>query len=183
MHMILAAALAAAQPAAAGAAPGSAAANADSPDEIARDAARDLKESRFYNRPGASRADYEAAWQACRLIARGTRTPTGSYTTVYNPNLISPVAASAAGGFGALIGQAIVEGHMRRTNRRACLMVRGWRLVEVDDAESARLAALSDAERERYFAGIVGAADLPGKTVSLWHNDFAAPRLAPESDQ
>ena len=48
---------------------------ADSPEEIAKDAARDLKDSRFYNRPGATRAHYDADWQACRLIAadRGRR--------------------------------------------------------------------------------------------------------------
>ena len=156
---------------------------ADSPQEIAKDAARDLKDTRFYNRPGATRADYEAAWQECRLIARGTRTPGGAVTTVYNPNLISPAVASAAGGIGALIGQAIVDGMMRRENRRACLMIHGWRLVEVDAAERTRLSTATDDERSRYFDTVVGATELPGKTITVWHNDFAAPRLAPEADQ
>lgn len=34
-------------------------ASADTPEEIAKDSARDLKDSRYYNKPGATRADYD----------------------------------------------------------------------------------------------------------------------------
>ena len=51
------------------------------PEEIAKDAARDLKDNRFYNKPGATRAQYDADWQTCRLIARGSATPSGSVPT------------------------------------------------------------------------------------------------------
>lgn len=146
----------------------------DTPEEIAADAARDLKDSRFYNRPGATRADYDAAWQACRLIARGSRTPSGSVPMFYNPAMISPVAAGLAGGIGGLIGGAIAQGQQRRENRRECLMARGWRLVEVSDAEAARVGTMSDADRSAYFNGIVGAAEVQGKTT-VWHNGFAEP--------
>lgn len=37
--------------------------SADSPEEIAKDSARDLKDSRYYNKPGATRADYDRDWQ------------------------------------------------------------------------------------------------------------------------
>ena len=47
--------------------------NKDTPEEIAKDAARDLKDNRFYNKPGATRAQYDADWQECRLIARGSQ--------------------------------------------------------------------------------------------------------------
>lgn len=153
----------------------------DSPEEIAKDAARDLKESRFYNKPGATRADYDAAWQECRLIARGSRTPSGSVPFIYNPAVISPIAAGVGAGIGGLIAGAIQEGQARRSNRRSCLLVRGWRLVEVDEAEQARVAAMSDSERDSYFGTIVGAAEVEGKKVITWNNDFAAPRLAKES--
>lgn len=152
----------------------------DSPEEIAADAARDLKDSRFYNRPGATRADYNTAWQECRLIARGSRTPGGQTVVVpYNPAVISPVAAGVGAGIGAVIAGAIAEGEARRANRRSCLMVRGWRAVEVaDKAERARIVALSDPEREAFSERIVGAETLPeGFVVTAWRNDFAAPRL------
>jgi hypothetical protein len=155
----------------------------DTPEEIAQDAARDLKDSRFYNKPGATRAQYDSDWQECRLIARGSRTPTGTIVVPYNPAIISPVAAGVGAGIGGLIGAAIVEGQVRRANRRSCLLVKGWRLVEVEGAEQERVAAMTDEQRSTYFDTIVGADDVKGKKVISWTNDFAAPQLAPESDQ
>lgn len=149
--------------------------------EIADDSARDLRESRFYNRPGATRADYDADWQECRMIARGSRGMGGQVVTVpYNPGIISPAAASGAGLIGAMIGNAIVEGQLRRSNRRTCLLVKGWALAEVEDAAArARIAAMSDSEREAHFNRLVGAETLPeGLTVLRWENPIAAPKLA-----
>lgn len=160
-----------------------AAATDDSAEEIAQDAARDLKDSRFYNKPGATRADYDKAWQECRLIARGSQTPSGTYVTMYNPNVISPAVAGAAGAAGGLIGSLIAQGEARRANRRECLLVRGWRWVEVDSATRDKVSAMSDPERDAYFDKIVGATDLSGFKVTQWTNSFAAPHLAPESEQ
>lgn len=53
---------------------------------MAQDVAGDLKDSHFYNKPGATRAEYDAAWAECRQIARGSRTPTGT---------IQPAASTA----------------------------------------------------------------------------------------
>lgn len=156
----------------------------ESPEEIAKDSARDLKDSRFYNKAGATRADYDADWQKCRLIARGSRTPSGTATYVYNPAVVSPIAAGVGGGLGAAIAQAIIEGQIRRANRRSCLLIHGWSWVEVDDAERTRVAAMPDAEKQAYFNAILGAKALgKEKKVIQWHNDFAAPRLAPENEQ
>jgi hypothetical protein len=156
----------------------------ESPEEIAKDSARDLKDSRFYNKPGATRAQYDADWQKCRLIARGSRTPAGTATYVYNPAVVSPIAAGVGGGLGAAIAQAIIEGQIRRANRRSCLLIHGWSWVEVDDADRARVAAMSDLDKQAYFNAILGAKELgKEKKVIQWHNDFAAPRLAPESEQ
>jgi hypothetical protein len=157
--------------------------NEDTPEEIARDAQRDLRDSRFYNRPGATRSEYDAEWQTCRLIARGSRTPSGTSTYVYNPAVISPLAAGIGAGIGNAIAQAIIEGQLRRANRRSCLLIRGWRLVEVTDAEQARVAALPEAERDAYFNSILGAEQVQGARIVTWNNDYAAPRLAPESEQ
>ena len=170
MSMLLAVLAAAATPA--GAPPAD-----DSPQEIAEDAARDLKESRFYNRPGATRAQYDADWQECRLIARGSRTPSGTVPVFYNPAVISPLAASAAGGLGALIGAKIAEGVQRRANRRSCLLIKGWRVVETDAETKARVAAMSDAERDAHFATLVGAPEVTG-SIEAWTNGLAAPSLA-----
>lgn len=139
----------------------------DTPEEIAKDAARDLKDSSFYNKPGATRAQYDADWQTCRLIARGSRTPGGTHVFVYDANVISPFAAGVGAGIGGLIGNAIVEGHQRRMNRRACLMYKGWRRVDVPEAEAKRIAAMTDGERDAYFNGLVGAEQVPGEVTEL----------------
>lgn len=151
-----------------------------SPAEIAEDSARDLKDSRYYNKPGATRADYDKAWQECRLIARGSVAPTGTPTViVYNPAVISPGAAAAGGLIGGLIAGAIAEGEQRRANRRSCLLIKGWRVVEVDEAAKARVAAMSEAERTAAFETAVGDPDPKGWIVR-WTNSFAAPELHPE---
>ncbi len=137
----------------------------DDPKEIAEDAARDLTPSRFYNRPGATRADYDLAWQQCRLIARGSRTPAGTVPMVYNPAVISPIAAGAGGLLGGLIAGAIAQGQQRRANRQSCLLIRGWRLVERDDAAAAKITAMPEAERIAYLDRQIGAAEVAGKVT------------------
>ena len=144
----------------------------DSPEEVAKDAARDLKDSQFYNKPGATRAQYDQDWQECRLIARGSVTPAGMTPVYYNPAVVSPIAAGVGGALGGIIGAAIAEGVQRRANRRACLLIRGWRLVKVPEATAAKVAAMSDADRDNYFNQIVGAQAVEGeiterKTFSL----------------
>jgi hypothetical protein len=134
----------------------------DTPEEIAKDSARDLSDDHFYNRPGATRASYDAAWQRCRLIARGSRTPSGSIPYSYNPALVSPIAAGIGGGIGGLIGGAIVEGQQRRANRRNCLLIDGWRMIEVPPATAARLKTMTDDQRATYFNRIVGATQVDG---------------------
>jgi hypothetical protein len=135
----------------------------DTPEEIAKDAARDLKDSRFYNKPGATRAQYDADWQECRLIARGSRTPTGTIPYYYNPAVVSPLAAGIGAGIGGAIGAAIVEGQQRRANRRSCLLIKGWRLVELEADAAAKIAKMTDDQKSAYFNTIVGADKVAGE--------------------
>ena len=137
----------------------------DSAEEIAKDAARDLKDNRFYNKPGATRAQYDADWQECRLIARGSKIINGN-TTYYNPALynpsISPLAAGVGGGIGAAIGAAIAEGIQRRENRKRCLMIKGWRLVKLPADRASAVGAMSETDKQAYFNRIVGAEKVEG---------------------
>jgi hypothetical protein len=142
----------------------------DTPEEIAKDAARDLKDNRFYNRPGATRAEYDAQWQECRLIARGSKIIDGNMTyynpALYNPS-ISPLAAGVGGGIGAAIGAAIAEGIQRRENRKRCLMIKGWRLVKLPANRAAAVAAMSDADKQAYFNRIIGAEKVEGEIETM----------------
>ena len=142
----------------------------DSPEEIAKDAQRDLKDSRFYNKPGATRAQYDADWQECRLIARGSKIINGS-TSYYNPAMfnpsISPLAAGVGGGLGAAIGAAIAEGIQRRDNRKRCLMIKGWKLVKLTPDRATAVAAMSDADKQAYFNRVIGAATVEGDIETM----------------
>jgi hypothetical protein len=158
----------------------------DTPEEIAKDAARDLKDSRFYNRPGATRAEYDSDWQECRLIARGSKIINGNMTyynpAMYNPS-ISPLAAGVGGGIGAAIGAAIAEGIQRRENRKRCLMIKGWRLVKLPSDRAAAVAAMSDSDKQAYFNQIIGAEKVDGDVETL--DRFSPPEdpalaIAPE---
>ena len=80
----------------------------------------------------------------------------------YNPAVISPLAAGIGGGIGGAIAAAIQQGQQRRANRRACLLIRGWRMVEVPAGQSARVQAMTDDQRNAYFNTIVGAAKVDG---------------------
>lgn len=180
MSILLALLLAAADPIAPAVAAKTAA--EDTPEAIAADSARDLKDNRYYNKPGATRADYDADWQKCRLIARGSITPGGAPTViVYNPAVISPAAAGAGGLLGSLIGGAIQQGEQRRANRRSCLLIKGWRLVEVDPAQATRFAALPDTEREAAFNQALSDPEPKGRRIIRWTNQFAAPVLVAET--
>ena len=76
--------------------------------------------------------------------------------------MISPLAAGVGGALGGLIAGAIAQGQQRRANRRNCLLIRGWRLVEVPAAEATRVRAMTDEQRSAYFNTIVGAEHVEG---------------------
>jgi len=141
-------------------------ANTETPEQMAKDAQRDLADTHFYNKPGATRVEYDRDWQECRLIARGTRTPSGGYVVSYAAG-VSPLAAGIGGGIGAAIGMAIIEGQQRRANRRNCLMVRGWRWVQPEAAEEARVAAMGDADKQAWRETMVGAPTVSGKVMQF----------------
>jgi hypothetical protein len=77
------------------------------------------------------------------------------------------MAGAIGGGIGAAIGAAIIEGQQRRANRRSCLLIHGWRLVELPADETARVAALSETDKDAYFNRIVGATDVTGDITSV----------------
>lgn len=151
-----------------------------SPQDIAKDSAADLQPGQYYNKPGATRADYDRDWNACRIVARGTDIPNdaqagliGSQVAMYG------LAGGIGGAIGAAIGNAMAEAAQRRVNRRTCLLINGWRIVEVDEATEKKLAAMSDQQRAMLFETEVGNPAPQGRIIR-WRNSFAAPRLAPE---
>jgi len=132
-------------------------------EEAAKDASQDLTAERFYNRPGATGAEYEADWEACRLIARGIASPSKNFPIV--GEVQSPVS---------VLGAVIDETIERRYSRNTCLLVRGWRQYSLGAKEKQQIQALSATERAAYFARAVGARQVPGNPYG--RVDFALPR-------
>ncbi|QIL03400.1 hypothetical protein G7078_10040 [Sphingomonas sinipercae] len=159
------------------------------PEDIAKDAKFDLREGRFYNKPGATRAQYNTDWQECRLIARGSRTPAGMVPYVYNPAVISPLAAGAGGFLGGMIASAIIEGQQRSANRKSCLLIRGWRMVKASRGLSQAAIGMTDAQADAYFNSVLGAQHVDGEitertTFSIDPSllgDTAGPLSGPEA--
>lgn len=148
-------------------------ASAATPEDDAEDAAHDLSADKFYNRPGATRAEYEADWAACRLIARGVAPPSKSYPRAGAGDL---PAGPLSGVLPEVIGMTIRTTVERRFSRNSCLLVRGWRQYSLAPAEKQRVKALSDAERTVYFDQAIGARATPG--ISYGRTDFEPPHDA-----
>jgi hypothetical protein len=129
--------------------------------DVPEDAAHDLAADKFYNRPGATRAQYIADWEACRLIARGAQPPSKNF-----PKNLG-TADNSLGILPAVLNETIE----RRFSRNTCLLTRGWRQYSLGVTEKRRVQALSETERAAYFDRAVGAGPAPGTPYG--RTDFA----------
>ena len=133
----------------------------ESLEDIAKDAARDQQNRHYYNKPGATFADYNRDWQICRLIGNGTIAsgPQGPSPYFVTNGLVGGLTATLLGGIVDSIS-AHAEGNAKR---HSCLLIKGWRFVKVPDIEIKRLAAMSATEREAYRRGLTGAEQVIGE--------------------
>nr|WP_299852541.1 hypothetical protein [Sphingomonas bacterium] len=132
-------------------------------EDAAKDAVQDLTADKFYNRPGATRAEYEADWAACRLIARGTPPPSKNFPNVGEATV-----------FLGILPAILTESIERRYSRNTCLLVRGWRQYSLGPEEKQRVQAMSEADRAAYFEQAIRAPAAPGTPYG--RIDFAPPR-------
>jgi len=138
---------------------------ADRQEDIAKEAAADLRGNRFYNKPGATRAQFNADWQKCRLIARGASPPSGTVRYDFSADTSAQPQWGVGDRFIAMVFVGISEGERRRLNRGTCLLVTGWRRIETPVTQTKRVAAMSDDQRSTYFDSIVGADQVEGAVV------------------
>jgi hypothetical protein len=136
----------------------------DSNDQIRRMQSTDRDEARYFSRPDATRIAYDREWTQCRQIARRLASSRSDGALM-----------SAAFTHGGIAGGLIVGGldagfsmrRARRDIRRQCLIARGWRMVEPDEAGKQRIALLSRDERNAYFDRMLGAHQVEaGATVT-----------------
>ncbi len=116
----------------------------------------------YYNWPDADGAKHDADVKACLLAISDMRS-----------------AQEGFGGVGVL--DALIAGARADSASRGvmsagienCMVVRGWRVVQLDDTEGAGLAALPSAELAAKLAPWIGAETPHGQVVRVWHNDAA----------
>ena len=127
----------------------------------------------YYNRPGASPVDHDAELRTCIGLAS---------------RLVQPDPTAGAGGGGGLLGALVVgvvrgiqQGMAARrglvANTTNCMVLNGWRLVQVDEALGVELSALEQAALATRLAPMIGAAEPPGVIVRAFHNEAAVRRV------
>lgn len=114
----------------------------------------------YYNRPGADLAAHNREVAECALLAGGvhstwevmSRAPYTGFAPWYRDPTDRKLAAASL---------------------ENCMVVRGWRVVKVSDAEGKALAALPPADLAQRLAPWIGADDPHGQIVRVWSNDAA----------
>lgn len=123
----------------------------------------------YYNRPHAVAAEHDAELRTCIGLAS---------------RLVQPDPSAGAGGGGGLLGALVVgvvrgiqQGMAARrglvANTTNCMVLNGWRLVQIDEALGAELSALDQAALAMRLAPMIGAAEPPGVIVRTFHNEAA----------
>jgi hypothetical protein len=117
----------------------------------------------YFNRPGASVQDHDGAVVACSREALKVR----SFADQHQLGL---------GIVGVLLSQAMADAANRgafAASLENCMVVRGWRVVHLPDAEGEALAKLKPEELATRLAPWIGAAEPHGEVVRVWGNDAA----------
>jgi len=117
----------------------------------------------YFNRPRADMALHNADLGACLVDAANLRS-------------VREKLGSGSGILGALIEGAATNSASRgviSASIENCMVVRGWRVVHLDDVEGAALSALTSDDLAKRLAPWIGAEIPHGTVVRSWHNDAA----------
>ena len=121
----------------------------------------------YYNRPGASLADHNAALADCVRDTGAANVPKADPQSV---GINAPI--------GGMIFQMIWNGPLAgivAVKVENCMLVRRWRAVRLADAEGAKLAALSTPDLAARLTPWIGAETPPGEIVRSFRNDADRP--------
>lgn len=126
----------------------------DSRDQQRRMASSDRDDTRFFNRPGATRADYDTQWRTCQQIGRRLASPRnggGPMQAGFTHGGL--VGGMLAGGLDAAFSQR----RARHDIRRQCLVASGYRLVLPDEAGRRLIAAMPRDARDAWLDRMLAA--------------------------
>lgn len=118
----------------------------------------------YYNRPGADMAMHDRDVRACLADASNMR------------SFEDQLGGGPGGLIGGLLSGALADAANRgvvSASLENCMVVRGWRVVHLDDVEGAALSQLPAADLAAKLAPWVGAETPHGTVVRIWRNDAA----------
>lgn len=118
----------------------------------------------YFNRAGAGLAAHDADLRDCAAIA----------------NRMNAEESARRGGQAGLVG-GLLESWIAAAAQRGivasaienCMVVRGWRVVSLDESMGRQWEALSPRELRATLSGQIGAASPTGRVVRWWNNDAA----------
>lgn len=126
----------------------------------------------YFHRAGADMAAHDAALRFCFEQAATTKQPDSL-----------PMPQTYDGGAAGVLARTIVKAAFeipaeRRgffANMESCMVVTGWQVVRLPDAEGASIAALPLTDKYQHLTGLVGQ-DVPqGEVVRRFRNDIPHP--------
>jgi hypothetical protein len=123
----------------------------------------------YFNRSGASLAIHDQELRECLSISLPLKPP-------HSVGL--GVAGGVIGSVVNQIGDGIATDYFLQGNVEKCMMVRGWRVVRVPDAEGSAIAQLSRAEIGTALADWVGMATPHGQVVRYFGDAGAMTRAS-----
>lgn len=118
----------------------------------------------YFNRPGATMATHDADVAYCLSQALNVRSAqeqfrNGSFGII--PLIIDNLRANSA-------NRGVVSAALEN-----CMVVHGWRVVSVDDAEGLAMTGLPGAELSARLSPWIGASEPHGRIARVWRNDAA----------
>ncbi|MGA0599126.1 hypothetical protein ACO2Q3_00305 [Caulobacter sp. KR2-114] len=148
---------------------------------LAADITKSTDGDTYFNRPGASLAAHDADVRECRKLSELVHQPLGAMpaTTIYTD---SPAAGAIGGALGTVVAVdmqiAIEDRAVRPVLIEDCMVVRGWRVVQVNAAQAQALTELPHKDKAARLAEYVGAAQPVGTVVRTFANEAAGPGSA-----
>jgi hypothetical protein len=114
----------------------------------------------YFNRTGASRAAHDGAVADCVQAAGKLWTPS-DYVNADGSLVMTPEGGNNSASVRGTLGAAL----------ESCMVVRGYRVVQLPDAEGAGLAGLDKEGLAARLEPWIGAAEPHGAVVRSWSND------------
>lgn len=129
----------------------------------------------YFNRNGATVTEHDSDLRTCAAVASNNYLAAARALPARPPLASRGIVEDWIGG---IVNDSMLSG-WERAHRNIvienCMVVRGWRLVRIDDRAGRSLAALGHDELRGALSNLIGAAAPTGEVVRIWRNEAADP--------